>query len=56
MKRDGERIVHLSETVDDDYATARSKIVTIRGAEISVGGRVSPRRVRVAAGPDLRQG
>jgi phospholipid transport system substrate-binding protein len=36
----GERIVYLSETVDDNYATVRSKIVTTRGAEISVDYRL----------------
>jgi phospholipid transport system substrate-binding protein len=36
----GERIVYLSETIDDDYATVRSKIVTTRGAEISVDYRL----------------
>ena len=36
----GERIVYLSETVDDHYATVRSKIVTTRGAEISVDYRL----------------
>lgn len=36
----GERIVYLSETVDDDYATVRSRIVTTRGAEISVDYRL----------------
>jgi phospholipid transport system substrate-binding protein len=32
----GERIVYVSEAIDDDYATVRSKVVTTSGAEISV--------------------
>jgi len=36
----GERISYLSETIDNDYATVRSKIVTTRGAEISVDYRL----------------
>lgn len=36
----GERIIYLSETIDDSHATVRSKIVTIRGAEISVDYRL----------------
>jgi phospholipid transport system substrate-binding protein len=36
----GERIVYLSETIEGDYATVRSKILTTRGAEISVDYRL----------------
>jgi phospholipid transport system substrate-binding protein len=36
----GEQIVYLSETVDGDFATVRSKIVTGRGAEIPVDYRL----------------
>jgi phospholipid transport system substrate-binding protein len=36
----GERVIYLSETVTDDYATVRSKIVTTRGAEISLDYRL----------------
>jgi phospholipid transport system substrate-binding protein len=36
----GEQIVFLGETVDDGYATVRSKIVTTRGAEIRVDYRL----------------
>jgi phospholipid transport system substrate-binding protein len=36
----GERILYLSETIEGDYATVRSKILTTRGAEISVDYRL----------------
>jgi phospholipid transport system substrate-binding protein len=36
----GEQIVYLGETVDGDFATVRSKIVTGRGAEIPVDYRL----------------
>ena len=36
----GEQIVYLSETIEGDYATVRSKILTTRGAEISVDYRL----------------
>lgn len=36
----GEQVVYLSETIEGDYATVRSKIVTARGAEISVDYRL----------------
>ncbi len=36
----GEQIVYLSETIEADYATVRSKILTARGAEISVDYRL----------------
>src|SRR5690348_16217776 len=36
----GEQIVYLGETVDGDFATVRSKIVTARGAEIPVDYRL----------------
>ena len=36
----GERIAYLSETIDNHHATVRSKIVTTRGAEISVDYRL----------------
>lgn len=36
----GEQIVYLSETIEADYATVRSKILTTRGAEISVDYRL----------------
>ena len=36
----GEHIVYLSETIEGDYATVRSKILTTRGAEISVDYRL----------------
>jgi phospholipid transport system substrate-binding protein len=36
----GEQIVYLGETVDGDFATVRSKIITGRGAEIPVDYRL----------------
>jgi phospholipid transport system substrate-binding protein len=36
----GEQIVYLSETIQGDYATVRSKILTTRGAEVSVDYRL----------------
>ena len=36
----GEQIVYVSETIEADYATVRSKILTTRGAEISVDYRL----------------
>jgi phospholipid transport system substrate-binding protein len=36
----GERVLYLGETIVDDFATVRSKIVTTRGAEISVDYRL----------------
>ena len=36
----GEQIVYVGETVDGDFATVRSKIVTSRGAEIPVDYRL----------------
>jgi len=36
----GEQIVYLSENVDGEFATVRSKIVTARGAEIPVDYRL----------------
>jgi phospholipid transport system substrate-binding protein len=42
----GEQIVYLSETIEGDYATVRSRILTARGAEISVDYRLR----RTAAG------
>jgi phospholipid transport system substrate-binding protein len=36
----GEQIVYVGETVDGDFATVRSKIVTARGAEIPVDYRL----------------
>ena len=36
----GEQIVYLGETVDGDFATVRSKIITGRGAEIPVNYRL----------------
>ena len=36
----GETIVYLGETIEGDYATVRSKIVTKNGAEISVDYRL----------------
>jgi phospholipid transport system substrate-binding protein len=36
----GEQIVYVSETIEGDYATVRSKILTTRGAEISVDYRL----------------
>lgn len=36
----GEHIVYLSETIEGDYATVRSRILTTRGAEISVDYRL----------------
>jgi phospholipid transport system substrate-binding protein len=36
----GEQIVYLGETVDGEFATVRSKIVTARGAEIPVDYRL----------------
>jgi phospholipid transport system substrate-binding protein len=36
----GEQIVYLGETVDGDFATVRSKIITARGAEIPVDYRL----------------
>lgn len=42
----GEQIVYVTETIEGDYATVRSKILTTRGAEISVDYRL----LRSAAG------
>lgn len=36
----GEKIVYLSESIEGDYATVRSKILTTRGAEISADYRL----------------
>lgn len=36
----GEQVVYVSETIEGDYATVRSRIVTTRGAEISVDYRL----------------
>ena len=36
----GEQIVYVSETIEADYATVRSKILTTRGAEIGVDYRL----------------
>ncbi|HSE06883.1 MAG TPA: ABC transporter substrate-binding protein [Methylomirabilota bacterium] len=36
----GERVIYLSETIEGDYATVRSKILTTRGAEIGVDYRL----------------
>jgi phospholipid transport system substrate-binding protein len=36
----GEEIVYLSETIEDEHATIRSRIVTHRGAEIAVDYRL----------------
>jgi phospholipid transport system substrate-binding protein len=36
----GEKIIYLSESIEGDYATVRSKILTTRGAEISVDYRL----------------
>jgi phospholipid transport system substrate-binding protein len=36
----GEQITYLGETVDDDFATVRSKIVTERGGEIPIDYRL----------------
>ncbi len=40
LRHAGETIVHLGETIEGDFATLRSKIVTMKRAEISVDYRL----------------